>query len=219
MNSLVEEALEWLYLREVERREEPESPETGRALEEALALALVERVGGGYRLTDPGRTAGRDVVRRHRLAECLLRNVVREEPEYLHEDACRFEHLFVHGLDEHICVLLGHPRKCPHGRPIPPGLCCERAVADEIKEITPLCDGRPGVNGTVVYLATRKRREIQKMMAMGIVPGAQIQLIQRSPSYVFQSGYSQFAIDRPLAAVIIVHWEIGRGRGYLAVAE
>jgi len=41
---------------------------------------------------------------------------------------------------------------------------------------------------------------------MGILPGTHITVIQRFPSYVFQVGYSQFAVDRHLAEVIYVHW-------------
>jgi DtxR family transcriptional regulator, Mn-dependent transcriptional regulator len=206
MNPNVEETLERLYAVEVEHREAVPSPEAEAGLKEALALGLVARTGEDYRLSETGRRAGRDVVRRHRLAECLLRNVVHDDPAYLHEDACQFEHILLHGLAEQICILLGHPKTCPHGRPIPPGPCCEQSAVDQIKEVTPLCDGRPGAEGTVVYLATRNKREVQKMMAMGILPGTPIQLIQRSPSYVFQIAYSQFAVDQRLAAVIIVHW-------------
>lgn len=207
MNPAVEEILERLYVVEVERRDvgvANRATQTG--LEEAIALGLVEQSGDSHRLSETGRQTGRDVVRRHRLAECLLRNVVHDDPAHIHEDACQFEHIMLHGLDEQICILLGHPKTCPHGRPIPPGPCCQRAVTDEIKEVTALCDGRPGAEGAVVYLATRNKREVQKMMAMGILPGTSIQLIQRSPSYVFQIGYGQFAVDRRLAAVIIVHW-------------
>ena len=41
---------------------------------------------------------------------------------------------------------------------------------------------------------------------MGILPGANIKVIRQFPSYVFQVGYSQFAVDRPLAEVIYVRW-------------
>jgi DtxR family Mn-dependent transcriptional regulator len=73
-------------------------------------------------------------------------------------------------------------------------------------EVTPLSDGRPGAEGAVAYLATRDNREIQKLMAMGILPGLKIKLMQRFPSYVFQVGYSQFTVDHALAETIYVHW-------------
>lgn len=205
-SSSVEEAMEWLYLSEIENDSRTAEPETIAALEECVALGLARSDAEKHRLTDKGRETGRDVLRRHRLAECLLKDVLQEGHEHLHEDSCRFEHLLQHGLDDRVCALLGHPGVCPHGKAIPPGECCLKARADQIREVAPLCDGKPGADGTVVYLATRDNREIQKMMAMGILPGAPIRLLQRFPSYVFQVGYSQFAVDRPLAKIIYVHW-------------
>ena len=74
-----------------------------------------------------------------------------------------------------------------------------------------LCDGTPGASGVVSHLATRNDREMQKMMAMGVLPGTPIRLIRRFPSYVFQIGHSQFAIDGRLGAAIIVRWKDGAG--------
>ena len=206
-SSSVEEALELLYLAEVESDSRTADEETRKAMAECVTLGLAEEKDAGYRLTDKGAEAGRDVLRRHRLAECLLHDILQEGADHLHDDSCRFEHVLQHGLDERICVLLGHPIVCPHGKAIPPGECCRRAKADQIREVAPLCDGKPGAEGSVVYLATRDNREVQNMMAMGILPGTPIRLIQRFPSYVFQVGYSQFAVDRPLAEIIYVHWK------------
>ena len=203
----MEEALESLYLIEVEHKSIALSSDAETALPECISAGLIAKDTAGQRLTDRGRSAGRDVVRRHRLAECLLVDVLQDGRDQVHEDGCRMEHAIQHGLDERICVLLGHPRTCPHGHAIPEGECCRRAKADLIREVAPICDGKPGAEGTVAYLATRDNREVQKMMAMGILPGATLKLIQCFPSYVFQVGYSQFAVDRPLAEVIHVHWK------------
>ena len=202
----IEEALESLYLREVEQEAWASSPVFESAARQALPLGLVERGDQEFRLTERGRQAGEDVVRRHRLAECLLRDVLAAGSEYLEEDACTFEHVLQHGLSEKVCQLLGHPKTCPHGKRIPPGPCCRAAGADVIREVGPLCDGRPGQQGVVAYLRARNNREVQKMMAMGVLPATGIQLIQCFPSYVFQVGYSQFAVDRALAEIIFVRW-------------
>ena len=71
----------------------------------------------------------------------------------------------------------------------------------------PLCDGQPGREGTVAYLSTRDNRDIQKLMAMGILPGVKIRLLRQFPSYIFEIGYSQFTVDRNLAEKIYVHWK------------
>ena len=69
------------------------------------------------------------------------------------------------------------------------------------------------MHGAVAYLATRDQRDVQKMMAMGILPGTDIELLRRFPSYVFQAGYSQFTVDAALARIIYVHWGEGDAGG------
>lgn len=202
----IEELLQHLYAVQEEKAELCADWVPPDLVEQARHSGWVAADAGSPRLTPAGLEIGRAVMRRHRLAECLLHNVLVAKSERLNDAACRFEHILQHGLDERVCFLLGHPRVCPHGRAIPEGECCRRARADSIREVAPLCDGKPGDQGAVAYLATRDNREVQKMMAMGILPGAQIELIQRFPSYVFQVGHSQFAVDRPLAEIIYVHW-------------
>ncbi len=203
----IEEALESLYLCESEHQEYPVDEAILAGIKEASSQGLVELQGDRFHLTARGLNAGCDVVRRHRLAECLLSDVLRSATDdRMEQDACRFEHVLQDGLDDKICTLLGHPSQCPHGKPISEGECCKKARLDTIREVCPLCDATPGDEGTVAYLTTRDNREVQKMMAMGILPGTRIQLIRRFPSYVFQVGYSQFTVDRPLAEVIYVHW-------------
>ncbi|MBI3987530.1 MAG: metal-dependent transcriptional regulator [Lentisphaerae bacterium] len=210
LNHNVEETLEQCYVRQVEKGPAEGGTDLSLAdedIREAAALGLLERSGADVRLTEAGREAGRDVVRRHRLAECLLRDVLGVRTEELNAGACEFEHIIRRGLDEKICVLLGHPKACPHGKAIPPGECCLKAREDEVREVKPLCDGKADEAGVVAYLSTRDNREVQKLMAMGVLPGTPIRLTCRYPSYVFEIGLSQFTVDRELAEKIIVHWK------------
>jgi putative ABC transport system ATP-binding protein len=82
---------------------------------------------GEVRLTESGARRARDVVRRHRLAERLFTDTFAIEDAEAHQQACRFEHIITPELDQRICSFLGHPKTCPHGNPIPPGPCCEKA--------------------------------------------------------------------------------------------
>ncbi len=56
----------------------------------------------------------------------------------------------------------------------------------------------------VAYINTNDNKKLQKLMAMGVLPGMPIALIQKFPSYVFQIGQSQFAVDKELAESIFV---------------
>ena len=206
INPEVEELVESLYEYEIEDGQYPPEEIVKKGADGAITLKLAELCEGKYKLTEAGKEAGKSVVRRHRLAERLLQDVLAVGPSHIEEDACRFEHVLQDEVDEKVCILLGHPTHCPHGKPIPQGLCCQKARADLIKEVRPLCDAKPESEGTVAYLATKDNRKVQKLVAMGILPGVDIKVIRRSPSYVFQVGYSQFAVDRPLAEVIYVRW-------------
>lgn len=202
----VEELLESLYQYEIENGRYPPENIAENGADGAISLKLIELHGEKYKLTEAGKKAGKSVVRRHRLAERLLQDVLAVGPSHIEEDACRFEHVLQDEVDQKVCILLGHPTHCPHGKPIPQGQCCQKAQADPIKEVRPLCDARSESEGTVAYLATKDNRQVQKLLAMGILPGANIKVIRQFPSYVFQVGYSQFAVDRPLAEVIYVRW-------------
>ncbi len=206
INPEVEELLESLYEYEIEDGRYPPENIVKKGADGAIALKLAELHEEGYKLTEAGKEAGKSVVRRHRLAERLLQDVLAVGPSHIEEDACLFEHVLQDEVDEKVCILLGHPTHCPHGKPIPQGRCCQKAQADLIKEVRPLCDARPESEGAVAYLATKDNRKVQKLVAMGILPGANIKVIRQFPSYVFQVGYSQFAVDRPLAEVIYVRW-------------
>jgi Fe2+ transport system protein FeoA len=71
---------------------------------------------------------------------------------------------------------------------------------------TPLSHGRPGATGVIAPVVTSDQGAVQKLMAMGLLPGVEIRLLRRFPSFVFQVDYSQFTIDKELAGKILVHW-------------
>lgn len=89
------------------------------------AAALVESVGWGrVRLTGHGAVHARSVVRRHRLAESLLHDLLGMHVEDLHENAELLEHAMSPALEELIDSRLGRPSHDPHGSPIPPREDC-----------------------------------------------------------------------------------------------
>jgi DtxR family Mn-dependent transcriptional regulator len=71
------------------------------------------------RLTDQGRDLATTVVRRHRLAERLLLDVIGLEWEKVHREADRWEHVISADVEVKLIELLGDPATCPHGNPIP----------------------------------------------------------------------------------------------------
>ena len=172
-------------------------------LNELRSAGYVTRTDGAVGLTEEGRPLAENVVRRHRLAERLLVDVL-NAGEITHEKACKFEHLLDRGLDERICSLLGHPKVCPHGKPIPPGKCCQEMRVSSTRLVSPLSQLLDGQNGKVAYIYAPKLDQLQKLTAMGILPGAEISVLQSFPAHVFQVGQTQFAVDREVADAIYV---------------
>lgn len=173
-------------------------------VEELIGLGCVKLMHEKISLTEKGKIEGQKIVRRHRLAERLFTDVLDVKKKLVHPVSCQFEHLLHEGIEDNICILLGHPKTCPHGRPIPEGECCRKSKESISKIISSLDNLRVDQKGKVAYLHTHNYKRLQKIMAMGILPGVAVSLIQKFPSYVLQIGNSQFAIDRDLASAIHV---------------
>jgi DtxR family Mn-dependent transcriptional regulator len=205
-----EEILESLWIRFEEKKIPSVSLESiGLSKDDPCFTELVESNyvvsddGLKIEFTGDGRKYGRDIVRRHRLAERLLADVLDVKGDLANEKACEFEHLLHAGIDDKICTLLGHPRLCPHGHAIPSGKCCEKEQT-ELKIVSPLSELSPGQYGKIAYIHTRDDSKLQKMMAIGVIPGMKIRLLQSFPSFLFELGNSQFAVDESIAKEIFV---------------
>lgn len=96
------------------------------------------------RLTGPGLTAATAVMRRHRLAERLLVDVLKVPWSQVHEEAHRLEHAISDTLEPYLVDLLGDPGTCPHGNPIPGS-----ANVEGITGQVPLNELPPGVDAVI----------------------------------------------------------------------
>jgi DtxR family Mn-dependent transcriptional regulator len=70
-------------------------------------------------LTALGRSAATRVMRKHRLAECLLVDIIGLDWQLVHEEACRWEHVMSETVERRLLEILGHPTESPYGNPIP----------------------------------------------------------------------------------------------------
>lgn len=73
----------------------------------------------GVRLTEKGREVALSIVRRHRLLELFLTKILGYDSHLVHDEAERLEHHISDEFEQRIDALLGFPKKCPHGSPIP----------------------------------------------------------------------------------------------------
>jgi DtxR family Mn-dependent transcriptional regulator len=174
------------------------------AITELTGLAYVELKGERVHFRPEGRLEGEKTIRRHRLAERLMMDVLNIRGDNAEIKACQFEHLLNEGVDVKVCTMLNHPTTCPHGKRIPPGECCEEAASRGDLGVVPLTELKSGEEGEIAYILTEDNKKMQKLMAMGVLPGNRIVLMQAFPSYIFRVGYSEFAIDTAMAREIFV---------------
>jgi len=205
-----EEILESLWIATEEKGENAAHFESlkidqdDEALAELVGLAYVEVRGERVHLRKEGRNEARMTVRRHRLAERLMMDILDIKGVSGDERACEFEHLLHHGVDTKICTLLNHPTTCPHGKPIPPGTCCEQARQEGDVGVVALTELKAGERGEIAYLSATDAGKMQKLMSMGVLPGSDLEVTRTFPSYIFKVGHSEFAVDDELAREIFV---------------
>ena len=135
-------------------------------------------------LTDAGRTLATRVMRKHRLAECLLVSVIQMPWEEVHIEACRWEHVVSEEVERRLYELLGHPERCPHGNLIPglDELVAEASAAPAVHDST-MVDVARGSNEAVRVTVTRITEQLQsdldlmlKLKRAGIQPGREVLL-------------------------------------------
>lgn len=153
-------------------------------------------------LTDEGRTKARPIIRRHRLAERLLVDVLGMPFEEIEESACEYEHTLAPGLTEAICTLLGHPRECPHGSPIPEGECCHRAESSVQSFVKSLAALEVGDDVRISFIRKDDPVLIGKLVSFGVSPGKILKIRQKFPAYVIQIEHTQIALEQDIAADI-----------------
>ena len=179
----------------------------GATTEDLQVLAdagLVRLAGGQVELTEAGEGRARAVVRRHRLTERLFKDLMAVSESTMEAQACELEHILSPEATDSVCTLLGHPPTCPHGRPIPPGPCCSISQQNVRSLVTGLRHFPLGATGRIVFIAPKFHDRMDRLAALGVIPGSEIRLHQRSPSYVIEVGETTIALDGEIAGEIYV---------------
>ena len=169
------------------------SQTVGRMERDGLVVVSDDRT---LELTDAGRGKAVDVMRKHRLAERLLSDVIGLDWAYVHEEACRWEHVMSEQVERRLVELLGHPTESPYGNPIPglaqlgdvPAKNFEQGVIGLVRRLNE--EGGP-ITGTVRRLAEPVQVDpelLQQLKAAGVMPGA-------SGDYRYSEGYVLVQMD------------------------
>lgn len=137
---------------------------------------LAEASQDGIQLTAEGTDKARRLVRRMRLAERLLSDVLGLPLQDLYDEACKLEHAISAAVEERIAERLGHPETCPHGYPIP-----SHAGRVDCPLAATLSSLKAGETAQVVSLPERDRELLAYLTELGIVPGTQITVDEIAP--------------------------------------
>ncbi|WP_417510925.1 metal-dependent transcriptional regulator [Microbacterium sp.] len=170
------------------------SQTVGRMERDGLVVVSEDRT---LQLTDAGRRKAVDVMRKHRLAERLLSDVIGLDWAYVHEEACRWEHVMSEQVERRLVELLGQPTESPYGNPIPGldqlgGLMPARTFDEGVIGLVQKLNHAGGpVEGTVRRLAEPAQVDPELLVQLrdaGVMPGAR-------GSYRFNEGYVLIEMD------------------------
>ncbi len=171
-------------------------------------------------LTGEGRALATRVMRKHRLAECLLVSVIGLPWEEVHVEACRWEHVISEQVERRLAELLGYPVRCPHGNVIPglaelgvPPEAVDRALAAEKEAAEAITAAAAASAGPVVV--TRISEQVQsdaalmlKLRRSGIQPGREVTLAATDDGVRVTgddtAGSITAELPRPVAAHVFV---------------
>ena len=205
-----------MYLRTVLELEEEGIPAIRARLAERLGLSAPSVSEGVSRLesegllhldderivqlTDDGRELATRVLRKHRLAERLLVDVIGLEREFVHEEACRWEHVISDRVEEKLAEFLGNPTTSPYGNPIP------GAADDEEFEILTLADADEGrVRIERISEQLQSHADVMHLFdAHGVGYGSTVEVTQAEDGLVIRLNGNEVAIDLDEARLVYV---------------
>ncbi len=137
---------------------------------------VVYRKHHGVRLTEEGRHVSLQIVRKHRLLELFLVQVLGYTWDEVHEEAERLEHAISFRFGDRLARLLGEPDFDPHGDPIP-----GRDLQLPAMKTVPLSDTQAGQRALVRRVPTNNPALLRYLGEMGMLPGAEIFIAAHIP--------------------------------------
>jgi DtxR family transcriptional regulator, Mn-dependent transcriptional regulator len=177
----------------------PSVSETVTRLEHEGLLRLTED--RTLELTDRGRELAVSVMRKHRLAECLLVDVIGLEWEHVHAEACRWEHVISDDVEQKLIELLGRPDRCPHGNPIP-------GLADKGPEVMTLLDAATRYGKVrIARISEQLQSDVDEMKVLArheIHPDRVVEVELREDGVAVGSADNPVVLASPVAQLVYV---------------
>jgi DtxR family Mn-dependent transcriptional regulator len=155
------------------------APSVSEMLDRLTDDGYIRREGRVVELTEKGSMLAEKVVRRHRLAERLLVDVIGLEWHKVHNEAGRWEHVISDDVEARLVILLGDPSTCPHGNPIPGS-----TSPPPNGEQQPLSGVEPGTKVRLDRISEEVELDMASLAYLdsyGFIPGATALVASRGP--------------------------------------
>lgn len=155
----------------------------------------------GIRLTDTGRRIALELIRRHRLSERFLTDLLGLPWEKVHEEACKFEHVVTGEIEERMTRVLGNPKTCPHGHPLD---------ATQPDTSVPLACLTPKDTAVIIKIDDERSEFLQYLATLGLMPGATVEVTAKAPfngPLMVKVGSASYALGQEVADKISVSRE------------
>jgi len=165
-------------------------------------LLVLHKPYKGVQLTERGRRIALSVIRRHRLLERLLTDLLNIEWDKSHAIACKLEHWINEDVAKKIEQVLNNPRTCPHGNPIP----TEHGRIFEEKP-QPLVGCKVGERIIIAKIIDEKAEFLQYLNKIGIKPQKNVEVVNRAPlsgPITIKIDGEIHALSRGMASLIMV---------------
>jgi DtxR family Mn-dependent transcriptional regulator len=154
-----------------------------------------------FELTPKGLRAAKTLVRRHRLSERFLTDVLGMDWDAAHREACRLEHAISPEVEERLARMLGDPSTCPHGHPIPGA----DGKLPEEEDTKPLSEACPRERCRIARVEEKDLSFLQYLATLGLMPEVNLEVKEVAPfggPILIQVGDSQYALGRDVASRI-----------------
>ncbi|MCW2830048.1 MAG: dihydrofolate reductase [Aeromicrobium sp.] len=164
-------------------------------------------------LSEKGRQLATRVMRKHRLAERLLIDIIGLEIEFVHEEACRWEHVMSEQVERRLVEILQHPTESPYGNPIPglEELGESRIDPGFLDGVTTMTSAVKGSTDPIRLVVRRIAEELQKdtevmsvLRRVGALPGNDVLVSQGHDGVVVARQGETAEIDTEAAAHVFV---------------
>jgi DtxR family Mn-dependent transcriptional regulator len=164
----------------------------------------------GVKLTEKGQKIATSVLRRHRLAERLLTDILHLDWSEVHDQACKLEHALSPEILKPLEKALGHPKRCPHGNPIPTN--CGGIFEEETMALSEL---EAKMSGVIVKITEERTETLQQLTRLNLKPRKRVEVenkIVSSGSLTICVEGECCTIDHDLASIIHVKKTEGEAR-------